>query len=43
MPAMQVINHRKLRMREQAERRAKAAVSQWVQSFIPVSRKGVDK
>jgi len=27
----------------QAERRARAAFSQWVQSFMPVSRKGVDK
>ena len=30
-------------MREQAERRARAAITQWVQSFMPVSRKGVDK
>ena len=30
-------------MREQAQRRARAAFNQWVQSFMPVSRKGVDK
>jgi hypothetical protein len=43
IPAMQVINHRKLLIREQAGRRARAAFSQWIQSFMPASRKGVDK
>lgn len=43
IPAMQVINHRKVRMREQADRRGRTAFSQWIHSFMLVSKKGVDK